>query len=207
MSKGFSVDLNAIKSQITQQLDLKGFLFLIKTEDHFFDDSLVKKLIDSNLFTSKGLKKDLSELEAFKNEVQGLKGNYLIEIPKITDEVMAHLSEQVASQEKESSAKVVYLLPNQITRKFFEISGRESFISSCLFISELGADFANEVLEEGLATIFDKQLSPELSDFFLERRQSNSTSLGKLHFFAQTFKNELIKGGSQTFDESFLAQF
>jgi len=59
------------------------------------------------------LKKDLSELNAFKNEAQTLNGCYLIEIPKITDEVMAHLSEQVTGQEKESTAKVVYLLPNQ----------------------------------------------------------------------------------------------
>ena len=207
MSKGFSVDLNAIKSQITQQLEVKGFLFLIKTEDHFFDDYLVKKLIDTNLFASKGLKKDLSELNAFKNEAQTLNGCYLIEIPKITDEVMAHLSEQVTGQEKESTAKVVYLLPNQITRRFFDISGRESFIASCVFISELGADLAAEILEEGLATIFDKQLSPELTNFFLERRKSNSTSLGKLLFFGQTFKNELIKGGEQSFDHSALAQF
>jgi hypothetical protein len=32
-------------------------------------------------------------------------------------------------------------------------------------------------------------------------------SLGKLLFFAQTFKNELIKGGEQSFDQSALAQF
>jgi len=207
MSKGFSVDLNAIKSQITQQLEVKGFLFLIKTEDHFFDDCLVKKLIDTNLFASKGLKKDLSELNAFKNEVQTLNGCYLIEIPKITDEVMAHLSEQVTGQEKESTSKLVYLLPNQITRRFFDISGRESFISSCLFISELGTDFAAEVLEERLITIFDKQLTPDLLNFFTANRQSKSMSLGKLLFFAQIFKNELIKGGFQTFDESSLAQF
>jgi len=207
MSKGFSVDLNAIKSQITQQLEVKGFLFLIKTEDHFFDDYLVKKLIDTNLFASKGLKKDLSELNAFKNEAQTLNGCYLIEIPKITDEVMAHLSEQVTGQEKESTAKVVYLLPNQITRRFFDISGRESFISSCLFISELGTDFATEVLEERLITIFDKQLTPDLLNFFTANRQSKSMSLGMLLFFAQIFKNELIKGGFQTFDKSSLAQF
>ena len=71
MGKGFSVDLNSIKSQITQQLELKGLLFLIKTEDHFFDDFLVNKLIETNLFASKSLKKDLSELTTFKNEVQG----------------------------------------------------------------------------------------------------------------------------------------
>jgi hypothetical protein len=207
MSKGFSVDLNAIKSQITQQLELKGLLFLIKTEDHFFDDFLVNKLIDTNLFASKSLKKDLSELNAFKNEVQGLKGIYLVEIPKITDEVMAYLSEQVDVQENESSAKVVYLLPNQITRRFFDISGRESFISSCLFISELGTDFAAEVLEERLITIFDKQLTPDLLNFFTANGQTKSMSLGKLLFFAQIFKNELIKGGFQTFDESSLAQF
>jgi WD40 repeat protein len=186
---------------------VKGFLFLIKTEDHFFDDYLVKKLIDTNLFASKGLKKDLSELNAFKNEAQTLNGCYLIEIPKITDEVMAHLSEQVIGQEKESTSKVVYLLPNQITRRFFDISGRESFISSCLFISELGTDFATEVLEERLITIFDKQLTPDLLNFFTANRQSKSMSLGKLLFFAQIFKNELIKGGFQTFDESSLAQF
>jgi hypothetical protein len=207
MSKGFSMDLNAIKSQITQQLDVNGLLFLVKTEDHFSDDLLVKKLIDTSLFASKGLKRDLSELEAFKNEVQGLKGNYLIEIPKITDEVLVHLSEQVGSQKNETSAKVVYLLPNQITRRFFDISERESFISSCLFISELGAGLVSEVLKERLATIFDKQLTAELSDFFLTSRQTKSMRLGKLLFFAQTFKNELIKGGSQAFDESSLVQF
>ena len=211
MGKGFSVDLNSIKSQITQQLELKGLLFLIKTEDHFFDDFLVNKLFDTNLFGSKSLKKDLSELNAFKNEVKGLKGVHLVEIPKITDEVMTYLSEQVDVQENESSAKVVYLLPNQVTRRFFDISGRESFISSCVFISEIGVDFASEVLEERLATIFDKQLSPELSNFFADRRQTNSTSLGKLLFFAQIFKNDLIKGigrvDSQSIDPLLFDQF
>ncbi len=211
MSKGFSVDLNVIKSQITQLLDVKDLLFLIKTEDHFFDDSLVKKLIDTELFVFKGLKKDFSELKAFKNELQKLNGNYLVEIPKITDEIMVYLSEQVVGQENKSSAKVVYLLPNHITRRFFDISNRESFISSCVFISELGADLASEVLKEKLATIFDKQLTPELLNYFLEKRQTNSTSLGKLLFFAQNFKNELIKQKSrediQTIDSRFFDQF
>jgi len=166
MSKGMSFDLNSIKSQIIQQLEVRGMLFLIKTEDHLFDDFLIKKLIDTNLFASKGVKKNFSELEAFKNEVQALKGYHLIEIPKVTDEVIVHLSEQVTGQKEESSAKVVYFLPNHLTRRFFDISGRESFLSSCLFISEIGADLASDFLEERLATIFDKQLTPDLSNFF-----------------------------------------
>lgn len=207
MSKGFSVNLNSIKSQITQQLELKGLLFLIKTEDHFFDDFLIDKLIEETLFVSKSLKKNLAELDAFKNEVQGLKGVHLVEVPKITDEVMIHLSQQVVGHEKESTRRVVYLLPNQITRKFFDITGRESFISSCLFISELGADFATEVLEEGLGTIFDKQLTPDLINFFTANRHTKSMSLGKLLFYAQSFKKELINGVGQTSDQSSLAKF
>jgi len=211
MSKGMSFDLNSIKSQIIQQLEVRGMLFLIKTEDHLFDDFLIKKLIDTNLFASKGVKKNFSELEAFKNEVQALKGYHLIEIPKVTDEVIVHLSEQVTGQKEESSAKVVYFLPNHLTRRFFDISGRESFLSSCLFISEIGADLASDFLEERLATIFDKQLTPDLSNFFLMSRQVNSMSLGKLLFFAQTFKNDLIKGlgkeGVQIFDQPSIAQF
>jgi hypothetical protein len=211
MGKGFSVDLNSIKSQITQQLELKGLLFLIKTEDHFFDDFLVNKLIETNLFASKSLKKDLFELNIFKNEVQGLKGSHIVEIPKITDEVMAYLSEQLTGRENGASARIVYLLPNQITRRFFDISGRESFISSCMFFSEFGADLASEVLEERLTSIFDKQLSPELSNFFSTTWQTNSTSLGKLLFFAQIFKSDLSKGigkeGSQIFDQTAINQF
>ena len=211
MSKGLSVELNTIKSQITQKCDLKGLLFLIKTEDHFFDDFLVKKLSHSNLFESKRLINDFNELEAFKNEVQALQGYHLIEISKVTDQVIAYLSEQVISQNNETSAKVVYLLPNHLTQRFFDIPGRESFISSCVFISELGVDIASEVLKERLATIFDNQLTPDLSNFFLESSRTKTTSLGKLYFFAQTFKNELAKSlsteGSQTNNQGSLAQF
>ena len=50
MSKGLSVELNNFKSQITLQLEAKGLLFLIITEDHFFDDFLINKLISTDLF-------------------------------------------------------------------------------------------------------------------------------------------------------------
>lgn len=209
MSKGLSVELNTIKSQIIQQLEAKGLLFLIKTEDHFFDDFLVNKLSDTNLFESRRLINDSSELEVLKKEIQTLKGYQLIEISKTTDEVIAYLSSQLTGKENEPSAKVIYLLPNHITQRFFDIPGRESLISSCLFISELTTDLAPEVLEEGLVAIFGSQLTSDITNFFLESRKT--TSLAKLLFFAQFLKNDLNKGiggaSSQAVDQSSLAQF
>jgi hypothetical protein len=195
MSKGLSVELTNIKSQITLQLEAKGLLFLIKTEDHFFDDFLINKLISTNLFEPKRLKKDLSELQAWKNEVQDLNGCHLIEIPKITGELIEYLSEQLSYQDKNSSLKVAYLLPKHITQKFLDIPEREAFFSSCVFFSEQVPFLASNALEEGLATIFGKKLSSSSASFFLKNSQSKTVSLGKLHFFAQYFKNELGKGG------------
>jgi len=211
MSKGFSLELNTIKSQITQHLDGKGLLFLIKTEDHLLDDFLVNKLSETNLFESKRQVNHSSELEAITNEIQASTGYHLIEIRKITDEVIAFLSAQVTGPEKGSLAKVIYLLPNHLTQRFIDISRRESFISSCVFISELTTDLALDVLEDGLAAILGAQLTPDVTNFFLESRRTKTTSLGKLLFFAQFFKNDLNKGigseGSQAIDQSSLAQF
>jgi len=195
MSKGLSVELNNFKSQITLQLEARGLLFLIKTEDHFFDDFLITKLISTNFFEPKRLKKDLSELQAWKNEVQDSNSCHLIEIPKITGEVIEYLSEQVSYLDKNSLLKVAYLLPKHITQKLLDIPEREAFFSSCLFFSEQVPFLASNALEEGLSTIFGKQLSSSSTSFFLKNSQSKTTSLGKLHFFAQHLKNELGKGG------------
>lgn len=200
-----SVELSNIKLKISKQAEARGILFLIKTEDHFFDDFLVENLSASNLFESKRLINNISELEAFKNQFQALAGNHLLEIPKITDEVIGFLSEQLASQEKQSSPNVVYLLPNHLTQKFFNIPERESFFSSCLFLSETRAALVKEVLEEELKTIFGKKLTPTLTNFFLASSEPKFRSLGKLHFFAKIFKNELSKGETQ--DQGLLDQF
>ena len=210
MSKGLSVELNNFKSQITLQLEAKGLLFLIKTEDHFFDDFLINKLISTNLFEPKRLKKDLSELQAWKNEVQDLNACHLIEIPKITGEVIEYLSEQVSYQVKNSSLKVAYLLPKHTTQKFLNIPEREALFSSCVFFSEQVPFLASNALEEGLSTIFGNQLSSSSSSFFLKNSQSKTASLGKLHFFAQHLKNELGKGGdldANQIDQGSLDQF
>jgi hypothetical protein len=206
-----SEELTNFKLQITQQLVAKGLLFLIKTEDHFFDDFLINKLITTGLFASKKLKKDLLELESFKNEVKVLKGFHLIEIPKITNEVINFLSEQLVSQDKESEVKVVYLLPKHLTKKFLEIPEREAFFSSCVFISEQVPVLGPIAMNEVLTTNFGNQQSSMSSRYFSENSQSRTSSLGKLQFFAQHLKNESGKGagqeGSQSFDQNFFNQF
>ena len=210
MSTELSVELNKFKSQITLQLEAKGLLFLIKTEDHFFDDFLINKLIFINLFEPKRLQEDLSELQAGKEEVQDSNACHLIEIPKITGEVIEYLSEQLSYQDKNSSLKVAYLLPKYITQKSLDFPEREAFFSSCVFFSEQVPFLASNALEEGLSTIFGKQLSSSSSSFFLKNSQSKTASLGKLHFFAQHLKNELGKGGdldADQIDQGSLDQF
>ncbi len=211
MSKGLSVELTNFKSKITQQLDAKGLVFLIKTEDHYFDDFLIDELAASDFFASKNLKKDHLELQSWKNEAKDLKGCHLIEISKITDEVIMYLSEQLTSQDREFSAKVVYLLPNQLTKRFFDLPGKESFLSSCVFISEFNVDLGSKVFEEKLATMFGNKPSSDLSNFFRRDSLTNTTSLGKLLFFAQIYREkeskDLGKEANQPINQSSLDQF
>ena len=125
MSREMSVELNNIELKITERLEEKGFLFLIKTEDHFFDDFLIKKLIETNYFSSSNQINDVSELDDWKSESQDVKGCHLIEISKITDEIISYFSKQSINQEKKSYGTVVYLLPNNVTQRFLDISGKE----------------------------------------------------------------------------------
>lgn len=211
MSKGSSVGLTNFKSKINQQLEAKGLLFLIKTEDHYFDDFLIDELVASNFFASKNLKKNRLELQSWKNDVKEFSGIHLIEIPKITDELIMYFSEQLTNQEKEFSAKVVYLLPNHLTKQLFDLPNKESFLSSCSFISEFTIDLASAILEERLATIFEKQFTRDISPIFLESRHTKKTSLGKLLFFAQLYKDKLSEGLSNetknAIDQSSIDQF
>ncbi|MCM0042074.1 MAG: hypothetical protein NBV61_04830 [Algoriphagus sp.] len=211
MSKGLSVELTNFKSKITQQLDTKGLVFLIKTEDHYFDDFLINELAASDLFASKSLKKDHLELQSWKNEAKDLNGCHLIEIPKITDKVIMYLSEQLTSQDKESDLKVIYLLPKHLTQKFLDIPEREAFFSCCVFISEQVPVLGSNALDDVLATIFGKQFSSTSALFFSENSQSRTSSLGKLQFFARHLKNESNKGlgqdANQPIDQNFFNQF
>jgi hypothetical protein len=211
MSKGLSVELTNFKSKITQQLDAKGLVFLIKTEDHYFDDFLINELAASDLFASKSLKKDHLELQSWKNEAKDLNGCHLIEIPKITDKVIMYLSEQLTSQDKESDLKVIYLLPKHLTQKFLDIPEREAFFSCCVFISEQVPVLGSNALDDVLATIFGKQFSSTSALFFSENSQSRTSSLGKLQFFARHLKNESNKGlgqdANQPIDQNFFNQF
>jgi hypothetical protein len=211
MSKGLSVELTNFKSKITQQLDAKGLVFLIKTEDHYFDDFLIDELAASDLFASKSLKKDHLELQSWKNEAKDLNGCHLIEIPKITDKVIMYLSEQLTSQDKESDLKVIYLLPKHLTQKFLDIPEREAFFSCCVFISEQVPVLGSNALDDVLATIFGKQFSSTSALFFSENSQSRTSSLGKLQFFARHLKNESNKGlgqdANQPIDQNFFNQF
>jgi hypothetical protein len=211
MSKGLSEELTNFKLQITQQLDPKGLVFLIKTEDHYFDDFLIDELAASDLFASKSLKKDHLELQSWKNEAKDLNGCHLIEIPKITDKVIMYLSEQLTSQDKESDLKVIYLLPKHLTQKFLDIPEREAFFSCCVFISEQVPVLGSNALDDVLATIFGKQFSSTSALFFSENSQSRTSSLGKLQFFARHLKNESNKGlgqdANQPIDQNFFNQF
>ena len=205
MSREMSVELNNIKLKITEQLEAKGFLFLIKTEDHFFDDFFIKKLSETNYFSSNHLINDVSELDAWRSESQNLKGCHLIEISKISDQVVSYLSKQEVSQEKQSHGNVVYLLPNNVTQRFLDISRKEALFSSCLFLSEIKADFVPVALEEELESIFGKQLTPDLTNYFLASSEVKKWSLGKRYFYAKIYKKELING--ITIDQNNLDQF
>lgn len=211
MSKGFSEELTNFKLQITQQLEAKGLLFLIKTEDHFFDDFLIGKLLTTGLFESKSLKKDFLELETLNNELKGKKGCHLIEIPRITNEVIDFLSEQLVTENKESEVKVVYLLPKHLTKKFLEIPEREAFFSSCVFISEQVSVVGSIAMDEVLKANFGNQHSSMSTRFFSLNSQRKISSMGKLQFFAHHLMNGLGKeawqDASQSIDQDFFNQF
>lgn len=211
MSKGSSVGLTNFKSKITQQLEAKGLLFLIKTEDHYFDDFLIDELVASNFFASKNLKKNRLELQSWKNDVKEFSGIHLIEIPKITDELIMYFSEQLTHQSQKSELKLIYLLPKHLTKKFLEIPEREAFFSSCVFISEQVPVLVSDALDKSLASIFKEKLSSTTAHFFSENSQSRTSSLGKLQFFAHHLKSESGKGvgqnASQAIDQNFFNQF
>lgn len=211
MSKEMSVELNNIRLRITEQLQAKGFLFLIKTEDHFFDDYFIKQLSASNYFVSKNLIKDVSELDSWKRKSKELKGCHLIEISKITDELISYLSDQAVVQEKQAAISVVYLLPSHATQRFLDNFRKETLFSSCLFLSENKAAFVPEALQEEFETIFWKQLTPAISNYFLDSSLAKNWSLGKRYFFAKNKRNEFINGTGKednpTLDQTYSNQF
>lgn len=189
MSSELLHNLNQASSQIALKLDAKGLLFLIKSGDQYFDDFFIDQLIEIDFFQKRTIAKSLSDLQRTLDQAEKSTGLCLVEIPRFDEDLIGFFTSLLASTKKQSTS-VVYLFPNYILSKFIVLPSKESFLSSCEFISEKLVDWSIPALHGGLQPIFGDKNTPIVVGQFAELVKENKTSIGKAIFFAKNFNQD-----------------
>ncbi len=180
-------------NQMISRLETTRLLFLIKTEDHFFDDFFLRQLVVNKLWGSPILISNAAHLPREQVILRGDSEINFIEISRISAEVMEHLCKRVFQKVENTAQKEIYLLPAHLVHTSLNFPCKESIFSSSLFLSEQVDSHAILALEEGLEQIFEKKISPAITSFFVNKWNLQKSSLSKLLLFASTFKQDVEK--------------
>lgn len=191
-SKSQNDNLPAI-NQMSSRLETSRLLFLIKTEDHYFDDFFLRQLAANKLWGSLILINNAGALQREQVIKRGDSEINFIEISRISAEVMEHLCKRVFQKVENTAQKEIYLLPAHLVHTSLNFPCKESIFSSSLFLSEQVDSHAIPALEEGLGQIFEKKISPAITSFFVNKWSLQKSSLSKLLLFASTFKQDVEK--------------
>ena len=146
-------------NQMISRLETTRLLFLIKTEDHFFDDFFLRQLVVNKLWGSPILISNAAHLPREQVILRGDSEINFIEISRISAEVMEHLCKRVFQKVENTAQKEIYLLPAHLVHTSLNFPCKESIFSSSLFLSEQVDSHAILALEEGLEQIFEKKIS------------------------------------------------
>jgi hypothetical protein len=193
MSPKLQHDILPLFNQMASRLEANRLFILIKTEDHYFNNFFLSQLTSNNLWGSP---------QILNNSTSSQIGQFLsgatleincIEIPRITAEVMDYLFNWVSQKVENTTQKTIFLLPAHLVDTNLNFPGKASIFSSSIFLSEQVNLLAIPAIEEGLAQIFEKKISPAITSFFVNKWNRKKSSLSKLLFFASTFKKNIEK--------------
>uniref|UniRef100_UPI004048B275 hypothetical protein n=1 Tax=Algoriphagus sp. TaxID=1872435 RepID=UPI004048B275 len=203
MNAEFQMEVGQLKIQIAQKLHQRGILYLIKTGDQIFDNFFTSQLINSGLTSSLSTGNTLEEIQSTLSQLIELNEGVLIEIPKITNEIFNFLVQSL-SDESLRVGKVIFLVPKQVVPRFLDVNEKNSFYSSCEFLSELHPNWTKTALFNGLSPILGDTLATKLANYFVDFEGVKNEEIGKALFFSENNKSKLEEfiSNNQLKDES-----
>uniref|UniRef100_UPI004047F7DE hypothetical protein n=1 Tax=Algoriphagus sp. TaxID=1872435 RepID=UPI004047F7DE len=203
MNAEFQMEVGQLKIQIAQKLHQRGILYLIKTGDQIFDNFFTSQLINSGLTSSLSTGNTLEEIQSTLSQRIELNEGVLIEIPKITNEIFNFLVQSL-SDESLRVGKVIFLVPKQVVPRFLDVNEKNSFYSSCEFLSELHPNWTKTALFNGLSPILGDTLATKLANYFVDFEGVKNEEIGKALFFSENNKSKLEEfiSNNQLKDES-----
>lgn len=177
--------------KIFTRLHKRGFVFLIKTEDHVFDAFLLNKITNGSLNSKHNKSLDFIHENIDSTSIKDITYDF-VNVRSVDDEIISTLTQLIETTTANPSRYSVYYLPKLIIYRFFEQKSVDEFLSSCVFISEEIPNLGPLVVEKSLEILFAETLSTHLSKHFLEIVENRNMSLSKVMFYAFSYKSELF---------------
>lgn len=190
MDAEFPIEVGQLKIQIAQKLHQRGILYLIKTGDQIFDNFFINQLISSGFTSSLSVGNTLEVIQTSLSHPIGLNECVLIEIPKVTNEIFNFLVQSL-SDATLRVGKVIFLVPKQVVPRFLDVNEKNSFYSSCEFLSELHPNWTKAALFNGLSEVLGDALATKLAIYFVDSVGIKNEEIGKALFFAELNKIKL----------------
>lgn len=188
------VYLEKLRLKIINQLNNRGFVFLIKTGDFALDEFFKSKIKDGLLNVRvKNQLEYFKEIEKTQNDPTQYKNYDFITIQSINEELLNTLTNISDTSETKTINPSIFYLPKFIIYRFFEHKSVDEFLSSSIFISEELDQLGPLIAKRSLEILYDGTFAPALQNHFLDQLNNKKISISKLIFYASVHKPQYLR--------------